>query len=206
MARNAAGEQYALNFYWQPGRSQINYYSASARVGKISVDGKSYDVTLIENDGDGLYNKLYDASKPIVIGDRMTAPVWLLLDGDQYDIRGTFPFGGMNYLATVPDDGSSLKLTPTMKVILPPRGHAEKSTMLEAGVAAPDFEALAWSAGQTKLDTSNRFKLSDFRGKKIVVVDMWATWCGPCMKGIPHLSKVAEAVQGQDVAVIALNT
>jgi thiol-disulfide isomerase/thioredoxin len=38
------------------------------------------------------------------------------------------------------------------------------------------------------------------------VVDMWATWCGPCMRGIPHLSKVAEAVAGQDVQVIALNT
>ncbi|HUO07211.1 MAG TPA: TlpA disulfide reductase family protein [Phycisphaerae bacterium] len=202
---NTVGE-YALNFYWQPGRGQINYYSASARVGKITIDGKAYDVTLLENDGDGLYNKLYDASKPIVVGDRMTAPVWLLLDGDQYDIRGTFPFAGMNYLATVTDDGSTLKLTPTMKVILPPRGRPEKSTLLAAGVEAPDFEALMWSDGQTKLDTSNRFKLSDFRGKKIVVIDMWATWCGPCMKSIPHLSKVAEAVQGQDVAVIALNT
>jgi thiol-disulfide isomerase/thioredoxin len=198
--------QYALNFYWQPGRGQLNYYTASARVGKITLGDKEYDVTLIDNDGDGIFNKLYDHSKPIVVGDKPTKPVWLLLDGDQYDIRGTFPFAGMNYLATVPDDGSKLTLTPTMKVVMPPRAVEEKTTMLGEGVMAPDFEALQWSAGQTKLDTTNRIKLSDFRGKKIVVVDMWATWCGPCMRGIPHLSKVAESVQGQDVEVIALNT
>jgi thiol-disulfide isomerase/thioredoxin len=198
--------QYALNFYWQPGRARLNYYNASARVGKITLDNKVYDVTLIENDGDGLFNKLYDHTKPIVVGDRPTKPVWLLLDGDQYDVRGTFPFGGMNYLATIPDDGSKITLTPTMKVILPPRPAMEKTTMLDVGAEAPDFEALAWSQGQTKVDTSNRIKLSDYRGKKFVIVDMWATWCGPCMKGIPHLSKVAESLQGQDVEVIALNT
>jgi len=202
---NTVGE-YALNFYWQPGRGQLNYYNASARVGKISVGGKNYDVTLLENDADGLFNKLYDSTKPIVVGDRMTKPVWLMLDGDQFDIRGTFPFGGMNYLATVSDDGSKLTLSPTMKVVQVPRPNAERVQMLSEGVEAPDFEALVWKEGQTKLDTSNRFKLSDYRGKKIVVVDMWATWCGPCMKGIPHLSKVAEAVNGQDVVVIALNT
>src|SRR5581483_1411403 len=127
--RNTVGE-YALNFYWQPGRGQINYYNASARVGKIKLGDKDYDVTLIENDADGLFNKLYDKSKPIVIGDRVSKPVWLLLDGDQYDIRGTFPFAGMNYLATVSDDGSKLTLAPTMKVVQVPRPNLERPTML----------------------------------------------------------------------------
>jgi thiol-disulfide isomerase/thioredoxin len=208
--KNADGSEtsgeYALNFYWQPGRTQLNYYNASARVGKITLDGKQYDVTLLENDADGLFNKLYDKNKPIVVGEKMTKPVWLMLDGDQYDIRGTFPFGGMNYLATVSDDGSKLTLAPTMRVVQVPRPNREDVKMLSEGVEAPDFEAIFWKEGQSKLDTANRFKLSDYRGKKIVVVDMWATWCGPCMKGIPHLSKVAEAVQGQDVVVIALNT
>jgi len=202
---NTVGE-YAENLYWQIGRGQINYYNASARTGKIKLGGKDYDVTIIENDADGLFNKLYDSNKPIIVGEKMTKPVWLILDGDQFDIRGTFPFADMNYLATVSDDGSKLSLAPTMKVVRVPRPDAERPKMISEGVMAPDFEALAWKPGQTALDTNNRFKLSDYRGKKIVIVDMWATWCGPCMKGIPHLSKVAEAVNGQDVVVIALNT
>ena len=200
---NTRGE-YALNFYWQPGRESLNFYNASARVGKITIGGKDFDVTLIENDADGLFNKLYDPNKPVVVGEPTTKPVWLLLDGDQYDIRGTFPFGDMNYLATVSDDGSTLSLAPTMKVVRVPRA-TERPKMLPAGGQAPDFEAIVWKPGSEKLDATSRFKLSDFRGKKIVVLDMWATWCGPCMKGIPHMSKLAKSVEGQDVVVIALN-
>ena len=117
-----------LNFYWQPGRSSVNFYDASARVGKIALNGKTYDVTLVGNDADGLFNKLYDHSKPIVVGEKMTKPVWLFLDGDQVDIRATFPFDGMNYLASVTDDGSKLSLAPTMKVIQLPALHRKRKS------------------------------------------------------------------------------
>jgi thiol-disulfide isomerase/thioredoxin len=197
--------QYALNFYWQPGRTQLNYYNASARVGTIALGGKNYDVTLLENDADGVFNKLYDHSKPIVVGDRPSRAVYLYLDGDYYDIRGTFPFAGMNYLATVTDDGSHLTLAPTFRVIQVPRPNMQVAAGVGVGAMAPDFQAVQWNPGQTKVDPSNRIRLSDYRGK-VVVLDMWATWCGPCMKSIPHLSKVAQAVAGQDVAVIALNS
>lgn len=207
--KNADGTEsvgeYALNLYWGVGREQIGYYGATAKTGKLSLGGKEYEVTLIENDGDGLFNKLYDPNKPLIVGEQLPKPVWLLLDGDQFDIRGTFSFGDLNYLAVASADGSKLTLTPTMKAIRVPR-PTERVDMLPAGGEAPDFEAILWKQGQTAMDTTQRFKLSDYRGKKIVVLDMWATWCGPCMRGLPHLSKIAEKTADQDVVVIALNS
>lgn len=41
---------------------------------------------------------------------------------------------------------------------------------------------------------------------KVVVVDVWATWCGPCKAEIPHLKKLEEEMKGKDVAIISLST
>ncbi|SMO38829.1 TlpA family protein disulfide reductase [Solitalea koreensis] len=46
--------------------------------------------------------------------------------------------------------------------------------------------------------------LSDFKGK-VVVVDVWATWCGPCKQQIPYLKKMEEAFKGKDVVFMSVS-
>jgi len=49
-------------------------------------------------------------------------------------------------------------------------------------------------------------KLSDLRGK-IVVIDFWATWCGPCIQSFPYLQKVYEKHKNDpDIIILAVNT
>ncbi len=48
------------------------------------------------------------------------------------------------------------------------------------------------------------FRLSDYKGK-IVVLDLWATWCGPCRMEIPHLVQISEEYAGRGVEVIGLS-
>lgn len=47
-------------------------------------------------------------------------------------------------------------------------------------------------------------RLSDFRGK-VVLVEFWATWCGPCVRGLPVLADIARR-EGSDVVFLAVNT
>jgi len=47
--------------------------------------------------------------------------------------------------------------------------------------------------------------MKDFKGK-VVLVDTWATWCGPCKAEIPFLKKLEEEMKGTDVQIISLST
>lgn len=64
------------------------------------------------------------------------------------------------------------------------------------GKAAADFEL-------KKLDGS-LLKLSDLKGR-IVVLDFWATWCGPCVASLPKITEIGQQYKGADVDVIAIN-
>ncbi|MEN7550222.1 TlpA disulfide reductase family protein [Rapidithrix thailandica] len=45
---------------------------------------------------------------------------------------------------------------------------------------------------------------SDFKGK-LVYIDVWATWCGPCRKEIPHLKKLEEELKGEDIVFVSIS-
>lgn len=46
--------------------------------------------------------------------------------------------------------------------------------------------------------------LADLKGK-YVYIDMWATWCGPCKKEIPHLKEVEEKYHGKNIEFVSIS-
>ena len=50
----------------------------------------------------------------------------------------------------------------------------------------------------------NMLGLSDFRGK-VVLLNVWATWCAPCRKEMPALDRLQQQLGGRDFEVVALS-
>lgn len=67
---------------------------------------------------------------------------------------------------------------------------------LEVGIEAPSF--------QGKTLAGDDFSITDLRGS-VVLLDFWATWCGPCVAAIPTIQKVALEYADQGLVVVGIN-
>ena len=71
------------------------------------------------------------------------------------------------------------------------------------GVAAAELKKRAPDFVLHDID-GNPVRLSDYVGKTILI-DFWATWCGPCVASLPHLNRAHVSEQGLDLVVLAVN-
>lgn len=68
---------------------------------------------------------------------------------------------------------------------------------LSVGKVAPEVLCL-------NIDGDKEDKLSNYKGK-VVVLDIWATWCGPCKAMIPHEREMNEKLKGKPFAFISIS-
>ena len=80
-----------------------------------------------------------------------------------------------------------------------PTAGAERPTTTGQSTQRPEVTNLDLSLKDL---AGKDVRLSEFKGK-VIVLNLWATWCGPCRKEIPDLIKL-QSVYPDDVAVIGI--
>ncbi len=108
------------------------------------------------------------------------------------------------YMANFYKDGKGLKDIERRYLHLFESGYALEQLQL----LRKNAELMADNANLSKIKVKNTagdiIKLSDYIGK-IIVVDVWATWCGPCMKSRPAYEKLAHKMAGEDVVFLSIS-
>jgi thiol-disulfide isomerase/thioredoxin len=95
----------------------------------------------------------------------------------------------------------SWKLKPAIEPAIPPTGtddsdgsEGQESAMV--GKPAPDISL--------DLLDGTKFKLAEQR-EKVVILDFWASWCGPCLQTMPQVDAVAHEFADNGVILVAIN-
>ena len=98
-----------------------------------------------------------------------------------------------NYKKTY-SDFISITNDPKIKENL--TANYNKTIAVEPGKPSPTFNYENQKGGKTSLES--------LKGK-YVYIDVWATWCGPCIKEIPSLQKVEEQFQGKNIVFVSIS-
>lgn len=85
------------------------------------------------------------------------------------------------------------KPAPASKEAAQPKAEIKK---IGIGDKAPDLKISTWVKGEP---------ITEFRRDQVYVVEFWATWCGPCIAGMPHVSEVQKEYKDKNVRVIGVN-
>jgi len=74
--------------------------------------------------------------------------------------------------------------------------HFAENPQLSTAKMAPPFTVTALDGSKFNLDAM---------GGRVVLIDFWATWCGPCNAELPHMKKIAKEFAGQPLVIISVS-
>ena len=167
--------------------------------GDVSITGIVLDVNQnpIPNEQVSLWLQRYDENKRLISSDIYYHPV-------QTDMQGNFEFKGV-----APGRDVVLNLANHQEAIFLARNSLKENAEIELSFVVGQKNEVV-TAGKpfpfpkVRLENNDIKSLNEFKGK-IIVIDLWASWCSPCLQSMPKLSEVARQMQSNEIQFITLS-
>jgi peroxiredoxin/outer membrane lipoprotein-sorting protein len=167
------------------------------KIADVKIDGQAYAALKMErNEEKGVTTLLIDPQTHLIRRAIMDIAPQLAARGAS-DIKK----------AVITVDYSSITANPTTKPAqfawAPPPGARDAQDIVDAGDASHLVGQPAPVFALKDLD-DKEISLKDLKGS-VVVLDFWASWCGPCVGSLPKINQLHEEFKEQGVKVFAVN-
>ena len=86
----------------------------------------------------------------------------------------------------------------------PPQREGNEATVQSSGRFKPHQEPRPVAETRFQDGSGRHLTLADFQGR-VVLLNIWATWCAPCRKEMPTLDRLQAELGGPDFEVVALS-
>ena len=185
----------------EPTNELTRTYSKIVKAADVQVDGKPFTaLDLKPRQGAAATTLLFDPATNLLRRATMNMADELAARGAK-DVKKaviTIDYKGTTADADAKPEQFAWAPPPTAKDAkeMAEGGDDDEASKALTGKPAPDFKLKG-------LD-DKEVALKDLKGN-VVVLDFWATWCGPCVGSLPHIDKIASDMKEKGVRVFAVN-
>jgi thiol-disulfide isomerase/thioredoxin len=96
------------------------------------------------------------------------------------------------------------KRTPLYRAFLAKFPDNEMAPMIRGGVRQTEEVGKPFALAFKDAVTGKAFDIEDYKGK-VVLLDFWATWCGPCLEKIPELKKLHAELGNKGLQIVGVS-
>jgi Thiol-disulfide isomerase and thioredoxins len=176
----------------------------------LEIEGKKYQCWLVETRFDKIEIPSFATGGTIQDAVQI---MWIdkernLLLQNSFGARINAPALGVPIEMLVSTLTTSIQIEPELPdslfVFTPPEDSKERADWTLPGIERPAFVGKPAPALKAKAMDGSAINVASLKGK-VVLVDFWTTWCGPCKRELPLLEKLSRQFGSKGLFVLGVN-